>query len=51
MAFLALAPPGYALVHVTSSHKTTALSFFRGFGLSNAEMHGPLVHGIPDIPI
>jgi hypothetical protein len=30
----ALAPPGYALVHVTASHKTTALCL-SGFGVSS----------------
>jgi hypothetical protein len=32
MAFLTLAPPGYALVHVTSPHKTATLSLFGVWG-------------------
>lgn len=43
---------GHTLVHVTASHKTVALPpFYRGFEHHNVEMHKPLVHGIPDIPI
>jgi len=36
MAFLTLAPLGFSLVHVTSSHKTTVIPLFLSGNLSNA---------------
>jgi hypothetical protein len=46
MAFVALAPPGYALIHVTTPHKTSIL--FRGFPVCNSRS---LVLLTPEMPI
>jgi hypothetical protein len=51
MAFLALAPPGYTLVHMTTISQDHNLVSYWGFGHRNAEMHKHFAYGILDIPI